>query len=335
MAYDGTETFEIGKHGEELRDEYKSKRFFEMLHAGRLDPKVEGAYKEAAKRKGTSRNDVTTIINRFLKRNSNTGKHELNVTDPIFSSNYERSSRGYHDAGHLGVIYEQAKQTCGDEQSLREAVSEGRVKTSGDPSNFRMQMFHFPQQKIGGRAESGWTSGVKLQKNIGTGEAQMIMNAVSAAIPDIRSEGMMPEPTGGLQHNRDATQIALPGGRQLQLLGGHAEVAETLSKLGDSQVLLVKQLQHCEKVSAAALGTSDLPERVQNSLVALTEAQQDATETSDNTKFMLKFNKAKETKNPITPTTALAQLDKNERAIDELAAACRVCKAHMLAATKA
>ena len=152
---------------------------------------------------------------------------------------------------------------------------------------------------------------------------------------------MMPMPTlpGPLLRQGaqifDATQIALPCGGQLQLLGGRAEVADTLSKLGDSQVLLVKQLLHCEKVLGGAIGLSDLPERVQNSLVALTDAQQDATETSDNTKFMLKFNKAKETKQPVTPTIALAQLDNNETAIDELAAACRVCKAHMLAANKA
>ena len=126
---------------------YKSQRFFMMLREGRLDKTVMDAYQIAVKKRGTSRLEVTKIINRFLHRDEK-GKHVMNTTDPIFRDIGFHNHKGYHDSGHQGVGFDEAKAKCGNcAESLREGVDGGRIKTSGDPEQFKNMMF-FPCKPV-------------------------------------------------------------------------------------------------------------------------------------------------------------------------------------------
>ena len=74
----------VSESGVEVRDPYTSKRFFEMLENSQMDAGVIEAYKKAKRAKGKAREEVTKVINRFMVRCNDTGKHKINNDDPIF-----------------------------------------------------------------------------------------------------------------------------------------------------------------------------------------------------------------------------------------------------------
>ena len=283
--------------------------------------------KSPRNKKGTGRLEVTKIINRFLHRDES-GKHVMNTSDPIFREISFQSHKGYHDRGHQGVGYDEAKAKCGNcADSLREGVTDGRIKTTGDPEQFKNMMFYFPQNNVGGRVEAGNELSTELGKNIDPEQLMIFNNAVKAMIPDDTISGVGFGSTPNMI--ADATTMELPGGGQLHLVNEAKNSEKAHQLLEETQDTLHKQLLNCEKVLGQVCGIDGMPERLRESIDALTLAQEEATAVEDDTKFLLKFRKDKLTKTAATRVAYEKQTLVVEQAQDDLAAACRVTKAHM------
>ena len=188
-------------------------------------------------------------------------------------------------------------------------------------------MFYFPQNNVGGRVEAGNELSTESCKNIDPEQLMIFNNAVKAMIPD--------DTTGGAGFGStpnmiaDATTMELPGGGQLQLVNEAKKSEAARQLLEEAQDTLHKQLLNCEKVLTQVCGIDGMPERLRESIDALELAQEEAVTVEDDTKFLLKFRKDKLTNTAATRVAYEKQKPVVEQEQDNLAAACRVTKAHM------
>lgn len=319
--------FEVGAHGEELRDPIKAKKFMAILTSGLMPAAIQELYNDAKKKRGSGemREAETKIMNRFLKRNEQ-GKFETNAGDPYFKRVREHKQEGYQEEFHDGCCWDEAVQKVGGEDRLEAAVKAGRIKAQGAGDNPMMLFYHFPRTQIGGRETFSRKDVSGMNVPIADEGQQDFALALDAMIPEM----------GGILKGFSSEGPSIGMITQGGVLNTKAmNLEEAMQLLKEKSDELNTAIRLCEKVNDSALKLEPLPERLESSLQQLAETQEKAEDIKVIASFGLKFKKDKESRNLLTVDRIEAIVKELNTSTENLIADCRVCKAHAVARQKA